>query len=173
MMRKRNKTRQKVPNLVPAAIFVNGALVIHLVDEDHQALDAQRFGQHRMLARLATSLKPSLELALSCGDHQHANISLKEREKDHDGTTDLCSAFDHVRNVVFVAGGIQQGKSLVNGGKMGSANFNSLSFRALLFVGVHDVCQIPTLAVLLFGFLFVLGHRSFINLVGQQPDSSL
>eukprot|EP00964_Phaeocystis_antarctica_P058131 scaffold34460_cov39-Phaeocystis_antarctica.AAC.1 len=87
---------QLLAALVEALLREGHGGVVHLVDGHHEDTHAQRLGQHRVLARLPAAVEAGLELALACGDNEHAYIG-------------LARARDHVGHVVLVAGRVEDG----------------------------------------------------------------
>mmetsp|Transcript_34091 Transcript_34091/g.67103 ORF Transcript_34091/g.67103 Transcript_34091/m.67103 type:complete len:369 (-) Transcript_34091:319-1425(-) len=107
-----------------------------------------------MLSRLTTPFKARLELSFSRRDDEHSNVCLR-------------SARNHVRHVGLVAWCIQQGPTPVDGLKVRTANFHSLTLGLLLLVRVHNVGQEPTVSVLVPSLLLVFFDRPFINTAAQ------
>lgn len=101
--------RQDAPRLVP----VDGG-VIHLVDDDDQFVDTGRLDEHGVLAGLSTLLESSLEFSLSRGDDENGGIGLR-------GTG------DHLRDVGFVARGVENGVSASVRLEVGTSDFDGFT----------------------------------------------
>ncbi len=96
-----------------------------------------------------------------CTSAMLALTRIRERylasSNDKDANICLRSSTNHVGDIVFVAGRVQNCIPLLLGLKMRSAHLNSLSLGSLLLVGVHDVSHVPTLPVLFLSFPAVTG----------------
>eukprot|EP00964_Phaeocystis_antarctica_P097451 scaffold63562_cov54-Phaeocystis_antarctica.AAC.2 len=92
--------RELLAALVEALLREVHGGVVHLVDGHHEDAHAQCLGEQGVLARLPPPLEAGLELALACGDDEHAYIG-------------LARARDHVGHVVLVAGRVEDGVALL------------------------------------------------------------
>mmetsp|Transcript_23624 Transcript_23624/g.58923 ORF Transcript_23624/g.58923 Transcript_23624/m.58923 type:complete len:700 (+) Transcript_23624:341-2440(+) len=151
------KRRQLLLDFIVPRLFPLDAGVVHLVDGDNQLVNPQRLRKQGVLPGLTASLEACLELALSRRYDQDTDVSLR-------GTT------DHVGHVGFVPRRIEHCETPIWGFEVGSANLHGLTFCLLLFAGVHDVGEEPTLSVLVLGLLHILLNRPLIHTAAQVQD---
>ena len=121
---------QTSSDLIPTLLFPVAAVIVHLVNHNNQFLDSQTFSKLHMFTSLAIFFKTSLIFTLPCGNNESSVICAS------------CS-HDHIRNIVLVTWGIEQSELLRFGLKIGTTNFNSLTFGLLFIRRVHDIGEPP------------------------------
>jgi len=117
--------------------------LVHFIDQDDQVAHAHALGQERVFPRLAALFKAAFELALLGTDDESTDVG-------------LTGALDHVGHVVLVAGRVDDREAFVLGLEEGLADLDGLALGPLLGALVHDVGQVPALAVVLLGLELVL-----------------
>jgi len=141
-------------DLGEAGLLVLGNVAVHLVDADHQLLDAQQVDQTGVLAGLALDLAG---LVVATGDGGDEVTVGGDHQQGHVG---LGGAGDHVLDEVSVPGGVDHGVvPLVGEELLGGAGDGDTSL-TLLLLTVHVEREGEGLLAQTLGLLLQLLHLS-------------
>ena len=103
-----------------------------------------------MFTGLAIFFKTGLKFTLLCGNNKSSVICTS------------CTNY-HIKNIVLVTRGIEQSELFRFGLKIGTTNFNSLTFGLLFITGVHDIGEPPWITTLLLGLLLEPFNRALVD----------
>lgn len=112
-----------------------------------------------MFFGLSILVKSSFELAFFSRDDKNSNIS-------------LTGTHDHVRDVVFVAWGIEDCESSVLKREVKFGVFDSFTSLSFVRINVSNTGQLPCLHVILLGLLFISCPLLFVNFTELFHDVS-
>jgi len=113
--------------------------------------DTNTLSQQGMFSSLASFVKSRLKFSFFCRDDQTSNISLG-------------GSLDHIRHIVFMSRGINNGKSFVLGLETSFSDFHGFSFSSFFFTLIHNVGQVPGFSVVFFSFYLKFFQFIEVNL---------
>ena len=136
--------------MIIALLLPLDALFVHFIDDNDKFLDAQTSCKLNVLPRLTIILKASFEFTFPGRNNETTKVS-------------KCRTLDHIRNVILVAWGIEDGELFRWSIELCSSYFDCLTLCFLFFGLVHHVSQPPGVTSLVLCLLFVLLNSSVVN----------